>query len=197
MKEHSNNVLDNFICGWYITDLTICDKILDWFRQFPGKHPGTVDTDNIKPDIKDSTDADFFQSPIDLQNEYYFWLQKCADQYVAKYKFCNTYDPWGINCPCNVQHYAPGQGFFKWHAERTSAEEPASGRHLVFMTYLNDVTDAGETEFYYQKLKVKPEKGLTLIWPADWTFTHRGITSPSQEKYIITGWFNYLPEEQQ
>jgi hypothetical protein len=64
-------------------------------------------------------------------------------------------------------------------------------RHLVFMTYLNDVTDGGETEFFYQKLKVKPEKGLTLIWGADWTFTHRGITSPTQTKYIVTGWFNY------
>ena len=31
------------------------------------------------------------------------------------------------------------------------------------MTYLNDIKDGGETEFYYQKLKVKPEKGLTLI----------------------------------
>jgi hypothetical protein len=59
------------------------------------------------------------------------------------------------------------------------------------MTYLNDVTDAGETEFFYQKIKMKPEKGLTLIWPADWTFTHRGIASPTQEKTIITGWFNF------
>jgi len=42
-------------------------------------------------------------------------------------------------------------------------------------------------------LKVKPEKGLTLIWPADWTFTHRGIPSMSETKYIVTGWYNYIP----
>ena len=46
------------------------------------------------------------------------------------------------------------------------------------MTYLNDVNDYGETEFYYQKLKIKPEKGKTVIWCADWTHTHRGISSP-------------------
>ena len=60
------------------------------------------------------------------------------------------------------------------------------------MTYLNDVTDDGETEFYYQKIKVKPQKGLTLIWPADWTHTHRGNTSKTQDKYIITGWYSFI-----
>jgi hypothetical protein len=59
------------------------------------------------------------------------------------------------------------------------------------MTYLNDVTDHGETEFYYQNLKVTPQKGKTVIWPADWTHTHRGIVSPTQDKYIVTGWFDY------
>ena len=59
------------------------------------------------------------------------------------------------------------------------------------MTYLNDVENGGETEFYYQKIKVKPEKGLTLIWSADWTFMHRGITTINEDKYIITGWFEF------
>jgi hypothetical protein len=59
------------------------------------------------------------------------------------------------------------------------------------MTYLNNIKKGGETEFFYQNLKVKPEKGLTLIWPADWTFTHRGIPSPKEIKYITTGWYSY------
>jgi hypothetical protein len=41
-------------------------------------------------------------------------------------------------------------------------------------------------------VQVQPEKGLTVIWPADWTFTHRGIVSPTQDKWIVTGWFNFL-----
>ena len=60
------------------------------------------------------------------------------------------------------------------------------------MTYLNDVNDGGETEYYYQKVKIKPVKGLTLIVPVDWTFTHRGIVSLTETKYIVTGWFSYL-----
>ena len=62
------------------------------------------------------------------------------------------------------------------------------------MTYLNDVTDGGETEFYFQKLKIKPVKGKMVLWPTDFTHLHRGITSPTQEKYIATGWYNFWSE---
>ena len=62
------------------------------------------------------------------------------------------------------------------------------------MTYLNDVRDGGETEFFHQNLRVAARRGLTLIWPADWTHTHRGIVSPTEEKIIVTGWFSfYVP----
>jgi hypothetical protein len=60
------------------------------------------------------------------------------------------------------------------------------------MTYLNDVTDGGETEWKYQKLKIQPRKGLTVIWPTDWTHTHRGLPSKTQDKYIMTGWLNFI-----
>ena len=63
------------------------------------------------------------------------------------------------------------------------------------MTYLNDIEEGGETEFYYQKLKVKPRKGLTLIWPVDWTHIHKGHIAPNEEKMIITGWLSFLEQQ--
>jgi len=60
-----------------------------------------------------------------------------------------------------------------------------------YYDYLNDVTDEGETEFFYQKRIIQPRKGLTLIWPASWTHTHKGVPSLTQEKYIITGWISF------
>ena len=59
------------------------------------------------------------------------------------------------------------------------------------MTYLNDVNIGGGTEFYHQKVTVLPEKGKTVIWPADWTHTHRGVAAPNEEKIIVTGWYNF------
>ena len=90
----------------------------------------------------------------------------------------------------NIQHYGPGQGYKQWHNER--GEYQTHQRALVFMTYLNDVPDGGGTEFvYYPELKIKAKKGLSLLWPTDFTHTHRGIVS-QHEKYIITGWFHHL-----
>ena len=58
------------------------------------------------------------------------------------------------------------------------------------MTYLNDVPDGG-TEFFYQKVISPAKKGLTVIWPAEFTHLHRGQVS-KREKYIITGWYNFI-----
>ena len=89
----------------------------------------------------------------------------------------------------NIQKYKPSQAYHSWHTEIDSKEN--SNRHLVFMTYLNDVKKGGETEWYYQNLKIKPEKGLTVIWNADWTFTHKGHSTIDEDKYIITGWYEF------
>ena len=98
---------------------------------------------------------------------------------------------WAVIEPFNIQHYEPNQGYLSWHCERTS---PQSGsRLLAFMTYLNDVSDGGQTEWQYLGLAVTPVKGLTVIWPTDWMYLHRGVTSPTQNKTIATGWFSFRP----
>ena len=63
--------------------------------------------------------------------------------------------------------------------------------HRVFawMTYLNDIKSYnGHTYFPHYDLKIRPEKGKTLIWPAEWTHAHTGEILKDETKYIITGW---------
>ena len=83
-----------------------------------------------------------------------------------------------------------GEGFKNIHFENTFRIKDFT-RVLVFMTYLNDVTEGGGTTFTYQDITVKAEKGKTLVWPTDFTHTHVGEVSKTQDKYIITGWLNY------
>lgn len=191
MRAHEINELNNFIGGWYLEDTSICDRIIQWHNETPTKREGQVSTTGVNKSVKNSIDSNLINAPLELANSYYSSLQTVVNQYIEKYKFCDWYAKWSVLQGCNIQQYPHGGGFYGWHCERTSAAPVISQRHLVFMTYLNDISDAGETEFYYQKLKIKPEKGLTLIWPTDWTFTHRGIPSPSQEKIVATGWFSY------
>ena len=188
MIEHEINKLDNFICGWYLNDDVICDKLIE-YHENSSPCMGRV-SGGIIEHVKKSFDCVLDNE--DLLKWYSVELQHCVDEYIKKYEQCNRCSPWTIIQYPSIQKYEPNGAFYAWHTERGNGEYPCSTRHLVFMTYLNDVYDAGETEFYHQKIKVKPKKGLTLIWPADWTFTHRGVPSPTQEKYIITGWFNFI-----
>lgn len=185
----------NFIEESYI-DEQICDQLIDFFNtdEYVQKVKASVDTNRSAiSQGKKSIDASL---PIKHKHPamiaYRKALTKACLQYIKKYPYCNKYDPWDIVELVNIQYYKPNWAYAKFHTERVGVDKVLSIRHLVFMTYLNTVTDGGETEFYHQDLKVNPVKGKTLIWPADWTHTHRGIPSPSQEKYIITGWYSFV-----
>ena len=56
------------------------------------------------------------------------------------------------------------------------------------MFYLNDVKEGGETEFYHQKIKIKPKKGTAVIWPSFYTHLHKGNVPVSNNKYILNVW---------
>jgi hypothetical protein len=93
-----------------------------------------------------------------------------------------------------VQSTPPfGGGFHNWHSEVCNYEN--MDRCLVWTFYLNDIElDEGETEFLYEKMRVRPRKGLGCMFPAGWTFQHRGNPVHSATKCITTGWWHY-PEE--
>ncbi|MEQ1761229.1 MAG: 2OG-Fe(II) oxygenase [Vicinamibacterales bacterium] len=183
----------SFIGAWFIPELDVCDDLVAYFKNSEHVVAGQVGEGEVDLDIKDSRDLQidgdhFTDAPV---LKYLNNLRVVCQQYVEKYQASATLDAWGITERINIQHYAPGGGYKIWHCERWGKGMPAAARHLVFMTYLNDVEDAGGTEFLYQGVTVQPRKGLTLIWPSDWTHHHRGVVSPTEEKYIITGWFSF------
>jgi len=178
----------NFIHSSVI-DPDLCDSLIEYHSQ-SNKFVGTA-SNVVDLSVKDSMDCELIKDSK-FGQLYMSELQTVVDEYIDKYKYANEYSAWAVIEPINVQHYKPKGGYYAWHTERTGENFNQGGtRHLAFMTYLNDVTDAGETEFLHQNIKFKPETGLTLIWPADWTYTHRGIPSSTQEKAIVTGWFNF------
>jgi len=189
-SEINNN--DNFISGWFIEDINLCDQIIDWFessdcKKFEGliyEKDGQVVDKNKKESVETA-----LQTNPNLLEKYFYNLNKIMRLYVEKYDYAKKSFDFGIREIVKVQRYLPNQGFKIWHSEKGPNTHD---RYLVYMTFLNDVTDDGEIEFFYQKIKIKPKKGLTLIWPADWTHTHRGIVSKTEKKYIVTGWFNYM-----
>jgi len=65
---------------------------------------------------------------------------------------------------------------------------------LVYITYLNSVPDGGTIMVNNDGFTIHAEKGKTVIFPAGITHKHVGEISQSHEKYICTGWVEWLPQ---
>ena len=199
MREHNINSYNNFIAGWYLEDTTVCDDIMQYInvskKTITGAVFDGVGNRVVDREVKYSKDCrlDYCEELLDTYRKN---LRLVIGEYYKKYEWSNKFGAIDFKEYTNIQHYPPNGGFFKHHTERGGWGAPAIERVLVFMTYLNTVDVGGETEFFYQDVKVKPEKGLTIIWPAEWTHVHRGLPAPNEHKYVVTGWLHYLnPEE--
>ena len=124
-------------------------------------------------------------------------LNAACTEYQKKYSFLSGEGvaSWTLFNNFKIQYYKPTEAYYRTHCENDGYGQSIQylGRMLAWMVYLNDVNDGGETSFPTQNVKFKPRCGDVLIWPAFWTHPHNGIPSPTQEKYIATGWYNYIP----
>tara|TARA_B100002019_G_scaffold72430_1_gene62503 strand:- start:10840 stop:11418 length:579 start_codon:yes stop_codon:yes gene_type:complete len=182
----------SFIGGGKI-DHDICDGLIEFYQDCtyldkePGHHGGGIDKS-----VKDSMDLTV---PRYLKDErvtrYIDQLAEVTKLYCDFYPQLKTIN-WDLVEDFNIQWYPKNGGFKKLHCERGSNHPQCSSRIMAWMTYLNDVEEGGETYFETQKAKIKPAKGLTLVWPADWTHMHYGIPAPNEEKIIVTGWYDLI-----
>ena len=181
----------SFIQGWYIPEET-CNGLVKYFDKNRDKAESGVSLyeGKVTPDktIKDSLDLSLGSNNFEKGVfEYRFHLQEVLNLYVKEYPEINRLERFNVE-DVNIQWY-PGKGGFKtWHYERGAKENME--RVLVFMTYLNNVKDGG-THFKYQDITTPAIKGLTIIWPPDWTHTHKGQIS-HDKKIIATGWFRLI-----
>jgi hypothetical protein len=116
-------------------------------------------------------------------------LNKYYQEYIEQWPILKSFLSSVHIGPFNIQKYDDQGHFNTLHAERTALD--TQHRVLAWMTYLNDVSAGGQTEFPYFDLKITPEKGKTLIWPGEWTHAHRGCIVKKGPKYIITGWMHF------
>jgi hypothetical protein len=183
--------IDPQICDGLVELHRACDRqgLVKAGRLYTEGRDGTV----VDPRKKESLDVPVGDIPDELQGRhgvplYIAELQRCTREYLEKYRHLKVAAFKVTESPI-IQHYRPGGGFKAEHFERSNLA--TASRMLVWMTFLNDVTDGGGTRFVYQDRTFDARKGRTLIWPSDFTHTHAGVVSPSQHKYIITGWFNF------
>ena len=117
-------------------------------------------------------------------------LYNAWEEYCQTYPFLTKIAEWRISHGFKIQKYNPNEAYFTEHCENDGGVDGNMERRLIaLMVYLNTVTDEGQTHFPTQNISFSPKVGDVLMWPAYWTHPHHGIASPTQTKYIVTGWY--------
>ena len=116
---------------------------------------------------------------------------KCMEEYAKRYPGLANFGL--ISFMSKVQKTPPMGGFHAWHCEH-GPDVTTFRRVAVWAVYLTTHETDGETEFLQQGIRVAPQAGRVVIWPAGFTHPHRGNPVYDKDKYIATGWFEfYLP----
>ena len=190
--EIDNSKKPNFIGAWNINDNVLCKNLIDYFESNTASHKKGLTGAGADEKIKKSIDLRITAKTVNENNilkEYMNKIHGCYLDYLEQWSFLKTFVKEVEIGAFNIQKYETGGHFGSVHSERTSLK--SAHRIFVFMTYLNDVEGGGCTTFDYFGIKVKPELGKTIIWPAEWTHAHAGETVTYGNKYIITGWMHF------
>ena len=186
----------------------MCKNIIQLFEAENAKHKGST-LGGVNTNIKDTTDYKLpldkgtkWSRIIDLLNKelannikaYAFNVNKRIDiveeSSTEKYRLFPdgplTYDTFLI------QRYTKNEGRYTYHDDARIDWKETSYRVLTYIWYLNTVDEGGETEFWATH-QVKPSVGKLVIFPATWSYPHRGKMPVSNDKYILTGWI-YLKD---
>ncbi len=202
---------DDFIAVWpNFMPSAFCNDLINFFKTWEE----TAAQRNVKRDLKPLNDFIDGQSSMDgaqqfpkkdlgrkdyallidnldsqLSARVNQYLQSCVNHYCHEYGALTSVPltSWQIK----MQKTPEGGGYHVYHHEDGSFNE--QNRDLVWMIYLNDDIEGGETEFFYQKRRIEPSTGTVVIWPGGFTHTHKGNLVLKGTKYVITGWFYQQP----
>lgn len=179
-----------------------CNQVINKFETDPYRKAGEVDQNNprIDKNLKvtiDTTithniawreeDEVLYKALGNALYEYEIHLQKTSS---GKWNL-HPSDGYQVkDTGYMVQKYEPN-GFYNWHHDWCMNE--GWSRIYTYIWYINTIEeeDGGWTEFI-DGTRIQPKVGSILLFPATWTYVHRGYTT-KVPKYIVTGWIYARP----
>jgi hypothetical protein len=182
--------------------INTCQSIIQKYEEHKEQvYPGVTGS-GLNKNIKDTNDLmipdtdEWDEINTILSNELTLNLKKYTEQIEQgeNYKKDKNYgqefnhlDPYVFIDSCfMIQKYDKQKGKYVYHNDSLVLSDKS--RVITFLWYLNDITEGGETEFFGGSTRIIPEAGKILLFPALWTYPHRGNVPISSDKYIITGW---------
>ena len=170
----------------------LCDNMVERFEQHTEEqYEGRVGSgvgENLS--LKKTTDlvVSGKEHWKDVDNNLFRSLGLAVREFQKEYAFFRNMQQFK-DMGYNLQRYQAGE-YYHWHVD---ADNPQlASRQLVALWYLNNIEgQGGETEFIYQDVRVRPEKGKLILFPPFWTHQHRAVTLKQGVKYIATTWITF------
>lgn len=190
-----------------------CQNVITKFDNDDRKSPGVVGAyKEVKKDVKDTMDLNIsnFNGWEDEDSVFFTALSCGLREYQEEYLV--NLNPDVVCTPSSefmqsdtgykLQMYEPNAQYV-WHHDWTMTggmrgskmtKDPIASRIYTFMWYLNTIPkkNEGYTEFA-DGTKIQPRAGRMVIFPATWTYVHRGAPTKEGRKYICNGWIFARP----
>ena len=172
---------------WFDAALTpeFCAQMVSAFEQM-NTHQ-VLNGRGVQPALTNSAWTELnIQPHVDQAFLGFFYAQ--IDKYLAEY---NARLPMGLPVPSRPHledlrmkryNHVKQEGF----QPHFDAGDQHANRYMVFLWYLNDVAEGGETVFPDLGIKVAARSGRLLMFPPYWMFQHAGLAPVSNDKYIVS-----------
>ncbi len=165
--------------------LPFCAQMIESFQQMSDHHVVR------KPGWREGLDASAW-TELDISaladDAFKGFFYKQVDDYLTIYNqrlgLTIPVPPTAQISQMRIKRYVAGTGeAFQPHFD---AIYEVAHRYLVFLWYLNDVEEGGETEFCDLGIKVAARAGRLLMFPPYWMFQHAGRPPISGDKYFLS-----------
>ena len=172
----------------------ICSEILNLYKNSEESIYNGITKGGLMKTVKNTRDMNFPLGNakwIKYEHIIYNAIQRALKNYtnwLDKERNINIRNSMLVADNFLIQSYKQNEGMYKEHHDASVYYNRKMNRMITFIIYLNDVEEGGETDFFRGNIKIKPEVGKIVLFPATWCYPHKAVTPISSDKTIITGW---------
>ena len=165
---------------------SFCEDLISRFETDNRKHPGMIGRGKVSTinkctmlSLSHECNDEYMKEEMILHDALMTMVKQYEEHCTHHCKRKFTYDRKQARISgFQLQRTHPGE-YYHWHSDEQDS------RQLTYIFYLNSLDD-GHTEFYNGE-RILPKQGYGLVFPATWTYIHRGVSPTHQTKYIIIG----------
>lgn len=114
-----------------------------------------------------------------IHNQFKLLIDAACVPYCNKYRIEENL----VHEPYSMLKYSNGEEYVAHYDGNVK-----SGRTLSVLAYLNDDYEGGELEFPNHGVKIKPQKGMLIVFPSNFSYAHIAHPVTLGTKYALVTW---------